>query len=150
MTEPISEWPKPDAEQARFYAAAVEGGIEGPVALQALLPDQPVERLAALAERWDRTREVRAARFDLREWMAKSTTDRIDFALQKSRNQMAAYLAVHNIATMKDAALTKALKFMDVLEKVVAGTAGKDDPLGKFFTDFLDKQKKQQAKGATH
>lgn len=142
--------PLPDAEQARFYAAAVEAGMEGELVIHTLLPEVPLEWLTDLRARWERTREVRAARFDVREWMQKATPERIDFALQKSRNQMAAYLATRNVAELKDAALTKALKFIEVLEKVVAGTAGKDDPLGTFFKDFVAKQPKPPVKGATH
>lgn len=129
-------------EQARFYAAGVEAGIAGAIVLQALIAEAPIERLAALAERWERTREVRAARFDVREWLAKDTPGKIEFALQRSRNQMAAYLATTNLAEAKDATLTKALKFIEVLEKVVAGTAGKQDAAAQFFQQFLANQKK--------
>lgn len=128
---------EPTAEQARFYAAAVEAGIPGPVAVQAVLPEVPDEHLPVLAEKWERTREVRAARFDVREWLQKGTAELVDFALTKTRHQMAAYLATHNVATLKDAALTKALKFIEVLEKVQAGTAGKGDAASQFFADVV-------------
>ena len=141
MSDKVADWPTPTMEQARFYAAGVEAGIAGPVVLQAILPEMPPERGTALAERWERTREVRAARFDVRAWIEKDTGGRIDFALQKSRNQMAAFLAVNNIAELKDANLSKALKFMELLEKVVAGTAGKTDPAAQFFQEFLKRQK---------
>ena len=139
MTEPVkvSDWPKPDAVQARFYAAAVEAGLDGGLVLHELLPDVPVERLSVLCERWDRTREVRAARFDVREWLEKSAPDKIAFALEKSRNQMAAFLATHQMAELKDSQLAKALKFMEALEKVVAGTAGKGDAASDFFQKVM-------------
>lgn len=138
----VSDWPMPTMEQARFYAAGVEAGIAGAVVLQALIADAPVERLAALAERWERTREVRAARFDVRAWLEKDTPSKIEFALQRSRNQMAAYLATTNLAEAKDAHLAKALKFIEVLEKVVAGTAGKQDAAAQFFQQFLKNNQK--------
>jgi hypothetical protein len=138
----VSDWPMPTMEQARFYAAGVEAGIAGAVVLQALIADAPVERLAALAERWERTREVRAARFDVRAWLEKDTPSKIEFALQRSRSQMAAYLATTNLAEAKDAHLAKALKFIEVLEKVVAGTAGKQDAAAQFFQQFLKNNQK--------
>jgi hypothetical protein len=55
---------------------------------------------------------------------------------------MAAYLATTNLAEAKDAHLAKALKFIEVLEKVVAGTAGKQDAAAQFFQQFLKNNQK--------
>lgn len=131
-----------------MFAACLESGVPGALAIEAIDPEVPEEVRIELARRWEDDRKVRAARFDAREWVRKNVPEKIDAALLKTRTGMAAFLMMTNVAEAKDAVLSKALKFVEALEKVQAGTAGKSDASSEFFRKVMAGEIKLVAGGA--
>lgn len=143
-------WRTLSADEARWFAQVLEACLPVELAVEAIDPEIQIEVRAELGRRWEQDARVRAARFDLRTWVAKSSDERRRSALEKTRNGMAAFLAVRNMAEIKDTELTKALKFMEALERVEAGTAGQGDALSAFWERFAKVAKESKAKEQTH
>jgi hypothetical protein len=139
MTNP--NWRTPTLDEARFFAQGLELQVHPEMVLTAIDPSIPEEEIPRLSEKWVGHSYVRAARFDLREWMAKSGKDRMQAASERAYNGMCWFLMQENIGTLQDAKLAKALKFLEAIEKKVAGTAGTMDAATKFWTEFVAAKK---------
>jgi hypothetical protein len=139
MTSP--NWRTPTLDEARWFAQGLELQVHPEMVLMAIDPTIPEDAVPTLATKWLGHTYVRAARFDLREWMAKSGKDRMIQASERAYNGMCWFLMQENVAHLQDAKLAKALKFLEAIEKKLAGTSGTVDMATKFWEEFQAKKK---------
>jgi len=135
-------WRTPTMEEARFFAQGLELQIPGEVILQTIDPEIVPEALVELSRRWETHRNVRACRFDLRAWFQKTPHERMQVATERAYHGMCWFLMMENVGTLTDTKLTKALKFLECLEKKLAGKSGEQDLATRFWEEFTASKKK--------
>jgi hypothetical protein len=118
----VTQWRVPTVAEAKLFASALELQVPGEVAVAVIDQEILPECLLDVAEQWARNPMVRANRFDLRAWMGQTDEARQVQALSRSYNGMAWYLVQTNLVDANGTVLQKALKFMEVLERRLAGT----------------------------
>ena len=137
-------------EEAREFAVMVLSGA--PIA--AIVPyfwavGVAEEPLLACEALWPRQTEVVEAIQRLtggHPWHELTDEARLDLALTKHYNELAYVLWTTNYADVTGAAKTKADTCRQAIEAKVAGMAGKESPLARFYHDLLTRY---DADGAT-
>ena len=107
------------------------------------------ETLLACETLWPRQTEVVEAMQRLtggQPWHELTDEARLDLALTKHYNELAYVLWTTNYADVTGAAKTKADTCRQAIEAKVAGMAGKESPLARFYHDLLTRY---DADGAT-
>ncbi len=147
MSEATTIRRQPTSIEAVFFAQGLELQIPGEVVLGVIDPEILPDCLPDVADRWMRHQAVRAARFDLRAWMEQSPEARMQQGLVRAYNAMAWFLVQTNLVDATGAVLVKALKFIEMLERRLAGTAMKPmDEATKFWQE-LQARKAPPSKG---
>lgn len=125
----------PTALQARQYALLLFAGVAPSEAIQLFLDVNDYKELLAGLEVWNKNREVRAARNDLRggAWERKTTDAMIEAALEQHYRQLAFTLDNMHYFETSPQDRQKLDAARDALEKKQAGTAGAADGLTEFM-----------------
>ena len=139
-----------DEREAREFAVMVLSGA--PVAdvvpyFWTTMVDEGV--LLACEELWPRQTEVVLAIQQLtggEPWHQLTDTARWDLALTKHYNELAYVLWTTNYAEVTGPAKTKADTCRQAMEAKVAGMAGKESPLARFYHDLLPRYEAEPAK----
>ena len=132
----MTTWRMPTMEEAQFFATGLELQVPGEIILQTIDPEIVAEALPELARRWEMHRSVRAHRFDLRAWFGKTPQQRMLMASERAYHGMCWFLMTENICQLTDHKLGKALKFLEAIEKKLAGKSGEQDLATRFWEEF--------------
>lgn len=136
-----NDWVRPTADQARLFARMLELSMPGEMGVAHLLPELDPVMYPELARRWEKDPLVRAARFDVRTWMEQTREQRMTRALEKAYDGGAIYLMTVDFVKAEAAQLAKCFKVVELLERKMAGEAGKTDAIAQFWIDMIAKKK---------
>jgi hypothetical protein len=132
------EFLKPSAQQARDFAKLLETGAPAEHIIAFLLPELDDPSIPELAKRWMKDRTVKAARFDLLGWQQMPLEEKARAGL----NRTYAAIAYHHkfakpYTEQETSERSKTDTTIPVLERFLAGTAGRGDATSRFFEDVL-------------
>jgi hypothetical protein len=127
----------PTAEQAQIFAELMFAGVppaDAVVMAAGVTPDVSED----LAKAWEGDAAVREAQVALQggDWRRLTEEQRQRVAVRKHVNELAYYLMRHNYTTAGPSERSMLKECREVLEKILAGTAGKSDGLTEFFDRF--------------
>ena len=137
MTRVLNE---PEAEQ--FALMLLSGAPIRDSVGYFLDENSPEEVVLDAAETWPGQDEVLIALEKYtggQAWHKMSDQQRLEVALKKHYNEMAYFLWSSNYAEIDGKERLKADTCRSALEVKVAGMAGQDSPLARFYSDMLDK-----------
>lgn len=125
----------PNKEQAEQFALMLQAGMTAGEAIRYFFPEEA--QALAQAERWSKSAEVARAivKFQGKSWQAMAADERIQTAMDLHYNQLAWFLYSRNYAELSGPERQKADICRQALEAKLAGTAGKLDPLSRFWDD---------------
>jgi|TARA_R100000315_G_C5229652_1_gene140600 hypothetical protein len=137
MTRALNE-----AEADQFALMLLSGAPIGDSVRYFLDANTPDEVIMDAAETWPGQDEVLIALEKYtggQAWHKMSDQQRLEVALKKHYNEMAYFLWSSNYAEIDGKERLKADTCRSALEVKVAGMAGQDSPLSRFYSDMLDK-----------
>jgi len=137
MTRVLNE---PEAEQ--FALMLLSGAPIRDAVGYFLDENSPEEVVMDAAEMWPGQDEVLIALEKYtggQAWHKMSDQQRLEVALKKHYNEMAYFLWSSNYAEIDGKERLKADTCRSALEVKIAGMAGQDSPLSRFYSDMLDK-----------
>jgi hypothetical protein len=137
MTRALNE-----AEADQFALMLLSGAPIGDSVRYFLDINTPDEVIMDAAETWPGQDEVLIALEKYtggQAWHKMSDQQRLEVALKKHYNEMAYFLWSSNYAEIDGKERLKADTCRSALEVKVAGMAGQDSPLSRFYSDMLDK-----------
>ena len=137
----------PTVAEARMFADLVWVGMEPEEAIVYAALEVEPGVYVDLARSWRKSRAVLEAQADLvgGDWRTLTPETRARRGLERARNAMAYFLLTHNVGVLNTDQLSKALKFIEYLEKWLAGTAGQSDPFAAFFEKVRQEASQQAA-----
>lgn len=136
-------------EEAWQFAVILSSGCPHLQALSYFYPDCKLGELKVELDRWLKSAKVRKSIIKLqgKEWEAMSLQERLEYSINKHYSELAFFLYNANYNDLIGPDRAKADVCRTVIEAKLAGMAGKQDAMTRFFDDFLNKQKQPQLMG---
>lgn len=137
-----------DSLSADQFAIILSSGCPPLTALTYFYPDLRLGDLKAELERWMKSAKVRRSIVKLqgKEWEKMSLQEKLEFSINKHYSELAFFLYNTNYNDLIGAERAKADVCRTVIESKLAGMAGKQDAMTRFFDDFLSKQSQSPVK----
>lgn len=137
-----------DSLTADQFAIILSSGCPPSTALTYFYPDLRLGDLKAELERWMKSAKVRRAIVKLqgKEWEKMSLQEKLEYSINKHYAELAFFLYNTNYNDLVGSERAKADMCRTVIESKLAGMAGKQDAMTRFFDDFLSKQAIQAPK----
>ena len=129
----------PDEAQAYAFASMLNAGATAADAILYFLDgDEEAAVVNELIWRWSNSRRVRKAMLKIlgKSFFEMDQDTQIHTSLSLHYRQLATFLFTHHYAELNSTDKAKADTARTALEAKVAGTAGKTDPLSRFFDDL--------------
>lgn len=129
---------KPTDEQALQFALMLQAGLPASEAILYFVDTQDPAELAMILRNWTKSSVVKKAlaKLSKKPWQDMSLNERIDCALEQHYNTMAYLLYSINYIEASQTDKGKLDTARVALEQKRAGTAGKESPLDRFFSDL--------------
>lgn len=129
---------KPTAQQARDMARLIETGAPAEIIVAFLCPELEESAIPEVARRWMKDRAVKAARFDLLGWEQLPLEEKARVGLNRTYAAIAYHHKFSKPYTEQETSeRSKTDATIPVLERFLAGTAGRGDATSRFFEDVL-------------
>lgn len=128
----------PSKDQALQFAIMLQAGLPASEAILYFTDERDPGSLGEILGDWLKSRALKSAQLALmrRPWQELSLEERIRYALDQHYSQLAYFLFSHHVTEMGAADHTKATTARQALEAKLAGQAGRQDALSRFFDDI--------------
>lgn len=129
---------KPTDEQALQFAIMLQAGMPPSEAILYFVDTQDPAELAMILRNWTKSRAIKLAlaKLQTKSWQEMTLMERINLALDQHYNGLAYLLYSQNYMEASQTDKAKLDTARGALEAKLAGTAGKESPLDRFFSDL--------------
>lgn len=128
----------PTEEQAMQFALMLQAGLPASDAILYFIDSQDPAELAMVLRNWTKSRVVKRAmaKLESKPWQEMTLHERMEAALEQHYNGLAYLLKSSHYMEVSQADKAKLDTARGALESKLAGTAGKESPLDRFFSDL--------------
>lgn len=129
---------KPTEEQALQFALMLSAGLPAAEAILYFIDTQDPAELAMILRNWTKSAALKRAMAQLEKkpWQEMTLQERMEAALNQHYNSLAYLLKSVNYIEASQTDKAKLDTARGALEAKLAGTAGKESPLDRFFSDL--------------
>lgn len=129
---------KPTDEQALQFALMLQAGLPASEAILYFVETSDPAEMAMILRNWSKSAAVKRAMAKLmsKPWAEMSLAERMNAALDQHYNSLAYLLYSVNYIEASSSDKGKLDTARGALESKLAGTAGKESPLDRFFSDL--------------